>query len=551
MSSERIEARRPGGVVASVESHGADAGGEILERGGNAADAAIAAAFAQGVSDPLRCGIGGGGGGLFYDSESDDIGCVWSVGRAPMKAHERMFTPTGHWGTLFRVEGAKNQLGYEASIIPGFVRGMELIFQRHGSGRVTWAELLAPAIRLAYEGMDVYPFLAGMWAEPAADTNDFIGVGQKTILQTEESKRIYLRPDGSFYEIGDSLLQEDYGRTLERIASGGADEFYEGETAHLIAADFANNGGYLTLDDLRNYHADVVEPIESTYRDLRIVTEDAPSVGPTTLEVINILEGWDIASLGANTADYIDRLARALNRAFIDRADHIGDPEMIDVPLARLVSKEYADEVRKEIEESIVKGEQRPAAAALSGPSETTHVTVIDGDGNAATITHSVGSASGVVTPGLGFYHNNHMIQFDARPGRPNSIAGGKRPNAGGAPILAFREGGLSLAMGSPAGGRKVSAMAQVLVNIVDFEMDAEAAVSAPRIHAEDLPMVLSVEPQFDPRVTVDLARRGHSIVMESYGARVQAVTRDPGLGHLDGGTDPRGDRGLAVVEPS
>src|SRR5581483_12016243 len=134
----------------------------------------------------------------------------------------------------------------------------------------------------------------------------------------------------------------------ERIASGGADEFYEGETASLIAEDFGRNGGYLTLDDLHNYHADVVEPIESTYRDLRIVTENAPSVGPTTLEVINILEGWDVASLGANSTDYIDRLARALNRAFMDRAEHIGDPEMIDVPLKRLVSKEYADEVRKE-----------------------------------------------------------------------------------------------------------------------------------------------------------------------------------------------------------
>jgi gamma-glutamyltranspeptidase/glutathione hydrolase len=549
MGAQSEKIRTAGGVVASVESHGASAGAEILRLGGNAADAAIAAAFAQGVSDPLRCGIGGGGGGLFYNASSKSIESIFSVGRAPQRAHERMFTPTGHWGTLFRVEGAKNQLGYEASIVPGFVRGMEKMFKAHGSGRVTWSQVLEPSIRLAHEGFAVYPFLAMMWDAPAAGSNDFIGVGRQTVMQSAEGRRLFTRQDGSFLQIGDLLVQEDYGRTLERIAEQGADEFYEGETGRLIAADFEKNGGYLSFDDLQNYRPDVEEVLESTYRHLRVVTEDAPSVGPTFLEVIHVLEGWDLASLGFNSAEYIDRLARALNRAFMDRAEHIGDPESVDVPMDRLLSRDYASQIRESIDQSIADGVERfPRVAALSGPSETTHVTVIDGDSNAAAITHSVGSASGVITPGLGFFHNNHMIQFDARPGKPNSIAGGKRPNAGGAPVFGFDGDEIVLAMGSPAGGRKVSAMAQVLANVVDFGMSVDVAVSRERIHAEDIPMELSVEPSFDPRVTVELARRGHAIVVESYGARVQAVTRDPSTGELAGGSDPRGDRGLAVV---
>jgi gamma-glutamyltranspeptidase / glutathione hydrolase len=544
--------RVAGGVVASVESHGANAGAEILSLGGNAADAAIAAAFAQGVSDPLRCGIGGGGGGLFYDASSKSIDSTFSVGRAPQKAHDRMFKPVGHWGTLFRVEAAKNQLGYEASIIPGFVRGMEQMFNAHGSGRVSWRQLIEPSIRLAYEGFEVYPFLAMMWDPPAAGSNDFIGVGRQTVMHTAESKRLFTREDGSFLQIGDILVQEDYGRTLERIAEQGADEFYEGETARLIAKDFEQNGGYLSLSDLQNYRPDVEETLESTYRHLRLVTEDAPSVGPTFLETVHVLEGWDLSSLGFNSAEYIDRLARALTHAFIDRAEHIGDPESVEVPMDRLLSREYANQIRESIDQAIADGSDRSAViAALSGPSETTHVTVIDGDSNAAAITHSVGSASGVITPGLGFFHNNHMIQFDARPGKPNSIAGGKRPNAGGAPVFGFDGDELVLAMGSPAGGRKVSAMAQVLANIVDFGMPVDAAVARERIHAEDIPMELSVEPSFDPRVTVELARRGHSIVVESYGARVQAVTRDPSTNDLAGGSDPRGDRGLMSVPRS
>lgn len=541
-----MSATSTGGVVTAVESDAAEAGGRILRAGGNAADAAVAAAFAEGVVNPVRCGIGGGMMGQFHDGATGQVRTLWSMGRAPRAAHATMFTPTGHWGTLFRVEGARNQLGYQASVVPGFVRGAYEIHRRFGSGRISWKELLLPAIELAHGGFRIYPHAHMMWS-PAHSGHDFLGIGPRTVTFTDAAREIFTKPDGSFYEIGELFVQSDYGRTLERIAEQGPDEFYSGETGARIAADFAAHDGLLSQQDLLDFVAEEYEPLSMDYRDHRLVTEDAPSVGPTYLQIMNTLEGWDLAALGWNSVDYLDRLARAMHLAFRDRAAHIGDPQLVDVPLDRLLSKEYAAQLREQIES----GTDVPApdrVGALSGPSETTHVTVVDEHGNAAAITHSIGSGSGVVTPGLGFLHNNHMIQFDARPDMPNSIAPWKRPNAGGAPVFAFKGAELVLAMGSPAGGRKATAMAQVTANVLDFGMSMDQAVSVDRIHAEDLPLVVSVEPSSEPRAVVGLAVRGHQIVTESYTARVVGVHRDPVTHELTGGSDPRGDRGLVKV---
>ncbi len=535
-----------GGVVSAVEHHAADVGAEILAAGGNAADAAVAAAFAQGVVDPLRCGIGGGATAQYFDAKSNAVQILSSQGGAPMTAHSRMFTPVGHWGTLFRVEGQRNQFGYEATLVPGFVRGMGDIFERFGSGRVTWKQILEPSIRLATEGFEVYPHLYEMWQDKGG--HDFLDVGKKTINVSEASKKIYLKPDGTYFEIGDVMIQTDLAKTLERIATQGPDEFYTGETGRMIAEDFAANNGYLSASDLASCRSSLEEPITATYRGLDLFTESAPSVGPTLIEILNIVEGWDLVELGWNSPTYLDRFARAIHLAFRDRAAHIGDPKVVDVPLDRLLSKEYAAELRASIEAGTDVSPDAKKGGRMSGPSETTHVTVIDNEGNAMGITHSVGSSSGVVTPGLGFMHNNHMIQFDPNPDSANSIQPGKQANGGTAPVFVFRDDELVLAMGSPAGGRKATAMAQVLVNFEDFKMPIQQAVSVDRIHAEDLPLLVSLEPLFDPRAAVALARNGHRISLETYTARVQAVSRDPKTGALEGGTDPRGDRGLAVA---
>lgn len=415
---------RGSGVVTAVEQLAAEAGAEILRAGGNAADAAVAAAFAQGVVNPVRCGIGGGMMGQFYDAAAGGTQTLWSMGCAPARAHDSMFIPISNWGTLFKVEGALNQLGYQATVVPGFVRGAFDAFTRYGSGRVTWRDAIAPAIRLAAEGFKVYPHVYEMWM-PGTSPHDFIGVGLKTITLTPESAAIYVHPDGGIYQIGEVLVQQDYATTLQRIADHGVEEFYRGETAERIAADFADHDGYLSLADLNGFQSQVYEPLRCGYRGHELITEDAPSVGPTFLEIMNILEGWDVASLGWNTPDYLDRLARAMHLAFRDRAEQIGDPLVVDVPLGRLLSKDYAASLRNAIDSGTdVAGRKRGNVHdnGLSAPSETTHVTVVDSEGNAAAITHSIGSGSGVVTPGLGFLHNNHMIQFDARPGMPNSI---------------------------------------------------------------------------------------------------------------------------------
>jgi gamma-glutamyltranspeptidase/glutathione hydrolase len=289
----------------------------------------------------------------------------------------------------------------------------------------------------------------------------------------------------------------------------------------------------------------VGDPLRATFRDLTVLTEPAPTVGPVTVEILNILEGWDLRSLGWNTATYLDRLARAMHLAFRDRLTLLGDPDFVDVPVDRMVSKDYAAELRRTIEDG---SDLEPVPERQASPEETTHVSVMDGAGNAAAITHSLGMSSGVVTPGLGFQYNCHMVMFDPVPGRRNSIMPGKRPITGGGPVLFMKDQQPFLLIGSPAGARKVTALTQALLNVLDFGMPIQEAVSVDRIHVEDQPGIVIVEPHFDPRPLIGLAHQGHRIRFEWYTARLEAVLRDPATGALAGGTDPRGDRGLAVV---
>jgi gamma-glutamyltranspeptidase/glutathione hydrolase len=535
------------GVVASVESLAAEAGAEILRAGGNATDAAVATAFAQGVVDPIYCGIAGGFHGLFHDAERGVTQVISAGGRAPSAARADMWRPSGQWGAMWTVEGNRNRLGYEASMVPGFVRGAHEAFSRFGSGRVDWAQLLQPAIRFAHEGFEVYPYLYRLWMPRTDRIQNFLESEEGTTVLgfTDACQDIYLHPDGTVYRIGEVLVQTDYGRTLERIAASGPDEFYEGETAHLMADDFARNGGLITLADLSAYRADVLEPLEASFRGLQVLTEPAPTVGPVTVEILNVIEGWDLKALGWNSPRYLDRLARAMTAAFIDRLTLLGDPDFVDVDQDRLVSKAYAAEIRDSIDRAT---EPPQVNAVASHRDETTHVSVMDAAGNAAAITHSLGMSSGVVHPGLGFQENCHMVMFDPAPGRRNSIAPGKRPITGGGPVLFMRDGSPYLVIGSPAGARKVTALVQALLNIEDFGMDLPAAVAAERIHAENEPMALMVEPHFDPATLLGLARLGHRIDFEWYTARLAGVMRDPVSGTLTGGSDPRGDRGLAVV---
>jgi gamma-glutamyltranspeptidase/glutathione hydrolase len=437
-------------------------------------------------------------------------------------------------------------------MVPGFVRGAEAALIRFGSGRLSWKQLIQPSIRLAAEGFEVYPYLYRLWMPRTERMVNFLESldGPAVLGHTPACRSIYLHPDGRVYEIGERLVQRDYACTLERLAEQGPAEFYEGETAQMMVRDFQAHGGLLSAEDLHRFTADVSDPTTSSFRGMQVLTEPAPTVGVITLEILNVLEPWDLASLGWNSPEYLDYLVRAMHVAFRDRMTVLGDPDFVDVPEARLLSAEYATSVRQAIEdgrEPDIPVEPSPVAASGSHPDETTHVSVVDRLGNAAAITHSLGMSSGVVNPGLGFQHNCHMSMFDPVPGRRNSIAPWKRPVTGGGPTLFLKNGQVFMLIGSPAGARKVTALIQALLNVLDFSMPLQAAVSVDRVHTEDEPRTVIVEPHFSPPTLLGLARLGHRIRFDWYTARLAAVLRHSD-GSLEGGTDPRGDRGLAVV---
>jgi gamma-glutamyltranspeptidase / glutathione hydrolase len=551
-SPSRTHALATRGVVACVESLAADAGARMLRKGGNATDAAVATAFAQGVVDPIYCGIAGGFHGIFHDAGRNLTNVVSAGGRAPLAARDGMWALVGRHGAMWQVEGNRNRLGYEASMVPGFVRGAAEALTRFGSGVVSWREVIEPAIELAENGFTVYPYLYRLWMPRTERMRNFLESldGPAVLGHTQACRDAYLRPDGSVFEVGERLVQPDYAHSLALLAEGGPDEFYEGALAMRIVADFEEHGGLLGLEDLRRFRPDIGDPLTTTFHDLTVLTEPAPTIGAVTLEILNILEGWDLASLGWNTAPYLDRLARAFHLAFRDRMTQLGDPDFVDVPEAKLLSKDYAAKLRAQIDDEIAGrsgGTETSLRESAHAAAETTHVSVLDTTGNAAAITHSLGMSSGVVTPGLGFQHNCHMIMFDPTPNSRNAIAPWKRPITGGGPTLFMRDGKVRLVIGSPGGALKASGLIQALLNVELFHMDIQKAVSVDRIHAEDEPATVIAEPHFDPRVLEGLAARGQRIQFDWYTARLAAVLKDSS-GHLAGGSDPRGDRGLAVV---
>lgn len=538
------------GAVAAVENDGAIAATDVFRRGGNAADAAIAGAFVQTVVDPWRTSIGGGAHIQFYSAADKRSRIIDAGGVAPRKATATMYRPVARWENAFVVEDNENRLGYRAQVVPGFVRGMDTLFRRYGSGRVSWSDLIQPAIERARDGFPVHPHLYAAW-QPGQAYTQLEGDPYAALSASAESRRLYLKDDGSVYRIGEILVQQDLAETLTQIAQHGADEFYSGSIARRIADDFSSNGGLLDLGDLEGFTATESDPISGSYRGLSLVTEDAPSVGPTLLQILNVLELADLASMGWNSAAFLDYLTQAMYVAFRERDERVGDPRTGAAGVEALFSKAHAAEVRERILSGAVREQMRQAAGAPVMPTaehDTTHIATLDEAGNACGITHSVGMGTGVVTPGLGFMHNCHMSNFDPRPGQPNSIAPGKRGTGGGAPVFALRDGRVVLSMGSPAGNFKASAMAQVLVNLVDFGKTLSDAVSADRIHVRCEPPLVIIDRRFSPRAAMELAAGGYAIEMSDYSARVAAVSHDLVTSGFDAGSDIRGDRGTAIV---
>jgi gamma-glutamyltranspeptidase/glutathione hydrolase len=399
--------------------------------------------------------------------------------------------------------------------------------------------LLEPAIRYAEEGFTIYPYLHQYWRAdtPVLQTSAPFD-GYKMLSTTPACAAIFTR-EGRVPHIGERLVQPDLAATLRRLAVEGPDEFYTGETGRRMAADLDHHGAPVTARDLAQCRAEVREPLRGSYRGLTISTDSPPAIGALLLELLNILECFDVRALGQESGAYYDLLARALFLVFADRARYAelgAGPTLF----AELTSKAHAKALCRRIGEV-----PRQPVRAPSGLAGTTHVTTYDDEGSAVSMTHTACFGSGVVTPGLGFMYNNGMCMFDPRPGQPNSIASSKRPIAGGGPAIVFDDDAVRLVLGSPHGGRKTSSMAHVLMSVLEFGLSAAAAVASPRIHCEHDPRELRVDSFFPLDTRNELAQFGYQMREDAYGGRVCLVAVDRQTGKASGGSDPRGGGGL------
>jgi gamma-glutamyltranspeptidase / glutathione hydrolase len=536
------------GVIACPEPLAAEAGAEILRNGGNAADAAVATALAQGVASPLMCGVGGGGSLVYHDAQSGQATHISALGYAPSRATPTMWAEkyAGRNGSTWQLTDKANLIGYQAQLVPGLLRGLGELHRRFGSGRLSWADLFAPAIRLAEEGYPVPEWLWDMW-RPGGRVGAASGFRDPLpFLSTNRAAAAVFAPEGTAIGPGERLVQKDYANTLGRIATEGADVFFTGEIAHAIAEDFAKNDGLITYEDLRDFRVSVMPPVRSTYRQYGVFGTRAPGLGPIIVEILNILEGYDLASLGWNTPAYLDLLSRAMQLGFADRLRYFADPAVFDVPVDRLVSKEHAARLRALIDSG---KDVEAVAEAKPGSEGTTALTVLDGEGNAIVLIHSINTGAGVMTPGLGFLHNSHMWMFNPLPGHRNSIAPRRVPISGSSGAIFTSDGAPTLLVASPGGARGTTGCIQAALNVFEFGMDVGRAVSVGRIHSEDEPGVLVLDEGIPPETDAALESLGRTVQRGPYGGRVSACRRDPTTGTLSGGSDPRGGAGLAVVD--
>ena len=520
-------------MVVTVERHATDAGVAVLEAGGNAVDAAVAVGFALAVTHPSAGNIGGGGFMLvrFADGRSTFIDFRE---RAPEKASRNMYLDASGKATTDSVVG-NSEAGDTGS-----VRGFEYASKKYG--RKPWAEVLAPAVALAEKG---FPVSYGL-AKSLRGSVERLG-------QFPESKRIFLR-DGKTYEDGETFVQPELARTLQRIREQGARDFYEGETAHLLAADMERHGGLVTLADLRDYAVAERAPLTGTYRGYVIVTSPPPSSGgPGILQMLGVLEGSGYEKPGAGSAAELHYLAETMRRYFADRAVSMGDPDFVKVPLAHLLDPAYIAQLRKSIDpDHATPSAQIHAGATPPGTesNETTHYSIVDADGNAVAVTYTLnfGYGDGVTVPGLGFLLNDEMDDFAAKPGEPNgfglvqgeanAIQPRKRPLSSMTPTIVTRDGKLELVVGTPGGPTIINSVLQVMLNVMDFGMNVQDAVDFPRIHHQWLPDQLVMERGFSPDTIALLKGRGHTIKMAGGIGEVAAIqARD---GWLEGAADPR-----------
>ncbi len=525
----------PVAIVVCPQPRAAEIALDVLRRGGNAVDAAVTCAFVQGVLDPQMCGIGGCGAMLVHSPQGGDtlIEFYSTAGsRVREDQWEQIFVREAADRYGYVLEGNVNDVGYQSVGVPGTVAGLNEALKSFGT--ITWEEAIEPAIPLAREGIPVTGYMHGYWT---TDYGPDVVPNVQRIQATPAARAIYTH-DGQLYTIGEVMVQADYARTLQRLAAEGPDSFYRGSIAEDIVADFAANDGFITKEDLDSYRVHVTEPIRGSYRGLQVAAAGPPAGGLTLLQMLNFLEGYDLGALGWPSTEAARLLVEAMAWAVADRELHVADPRFVEIPIGALTDKHYAAKAR-EVVASGSRVHDRP---------DTTHVSVVDDHGNAVSMTHTLGSASGVVTPGLGFGYNDYMNCFDPRPGRPNSLRPGKTRVTMMTPTMVFDHGKLRVCIGAPGGTKIVTAILQVLVNILDHEMSPVEAVSAPRVDFQG--DVVQAEGRIPRVVCEGLESAGYTVnrrtlSYDSYFARPQVIVveRD---GFKSGASDPRKDGGAA-----
>ena len=539
----RTPLRAKNGIVASASDVASQVGVDILKKGGNAVDASIATAFALAVTWPTAGNIGGGGF-LVYHGEDGHATTFDFREKAPLAATERMYL-----GLDGLVVNNSNHRSLLSVGVPGTVAGLYKAHEELGS--LPWADLVAPAVALARDGIPItWELYTGFQQN------------QEFWDQYPSSATVFLKADGTPYEFGDTWKQPDLADTLQLIQEQGRDGFYKGSNAKKLADFMRANGGIITEEDLEQYEAVEREPVRGTYRGYEIVSMPPPSSGGVTLiQILNILEGFDLASTGHNSAQTLHLMTESMRRAYADRAEHLGDPDFNEsMPLDRLLDKEYAATLRASIDPDKASISDENNFAQVYESEDTTHFSVVDKDGNMVSLTYTLenGYGSRIVAEGSGYLLNNEMGDFNAVPGvtnrngqigtPPNLIAPGKRMLSSMSPTIVAKDGKPVMAVGSPGGRTIINTTLQLILNVVDHGMNIAQSVEAPRIHHQWLPDVISMEDSgFSPDTIQLLNSRGHEVRVRGEQGTAMGVFYDREAGLFLGGSDSRAGDGGAV----
>ncbi|EFC31815.1 gamma-glutamyltransferase [Campylobacter jejuni] len=532
-----IQDRTGTGLVLSTYELANKIGKEVLDKGGNAIDAAVAVGYALAVVHPAAGNIGGGGFAVIHLANGENTTLDFRE-MAPLKASRDMYLDSK--GEVIK---DASTIGYLAAGVPGTVKGMSAMLDRYGTMKLK--DLIAPAIKLAEKGF----LISDRQEQTMLEAKDMF-------KKFPSSSKYFLKEDGSTYKSGDLFIQKDLAKTLKLIAKEGPDAFYKGKIADLIASDMVKNKGIITKEDLAQYQVIWRKPVEGTYRNYDIISMAPPSSGGAIIiQILNIMENANIENLGFASSKTLHIMAEAMRQAYADRSEYMGDPDFVKIPLDKLTSKEYAKEIYAKIpkDKALPSSKVKPGLGQIHEGHNTTHYSVLDGKGNAVSITYTINASygSGAAVEGAGFLLNDEMDDFSIKPGVPNlyGVVGGdanaiepkKRPLSSMSPTIILKDGKVFMVVGSPGGSRIITTVLQVISNVIDHKMDISTAVEAPRFHMQWLPDEIRIEPfGIIKDVQNNLEKMGYKITEKPYMGDVNAIMIDPKTGKIVGSMDTR-----------